>query len=823
MKPTSKTSLFLLLLFSLMGSRSFASTNSDFFKPVPANDPTYAQLQQLEDSGLLPQGASQKELTRYEVAKLIWKARENYKQIVVASSDMTLPPSTASMDSGSSDDEFAPPPPPSEGIMADKTAAASGPPPPAAPTPKPTPDYVHHPELLAAAEANLNSLEQAYQLELDAVLQAKGSMLDHLAKAESDQYDLWRGVKSLTESPSFSIHGIGRMFGIFQDYYATYNLGLSNPTHQYMSGYLDLAPQGSITKQIQWGGILRLGTSGLPLNGVFEYPNLGFDLINFRKITLNFSPDFMTATVGDFFESYTPFTIWNRNNLDLFYKPEPMARWDDEYKYESFFNNEPDWPFRGLRIGTALGWPDSDLLDQFKVSGFGHMIRDGFNDGPNGGTQFPTNENPQIQSTFLTNAFTDFIFGGESELKLRKWFLGDTSWQFSAQAYGVILDELFNQNLPISEYAYSKYNPNSWAHQYRITSIRPLLTVGLGGDVYVGAQYEGSFAAYQDDKTNQARTISDYALRASPFFQFENSKITFDYMDVGPYFYSPLAQTRQDDITSPGGTLTSTATIPNAMAGSGLFTAPLQGQYFLIDVPRANAIYGFYDRTQDNVFPYGLATPNRQGGGFELDVKALPDQSLKIAGAAYFLSEITGNLVVDKAGTGYTGVDELSNGLIPQRKFTYINVGPSFDFGPSLGLKTPIELGTNLRYEQTNSVVGTLTDDWILGGIKVGLFPWWEVSAAYGVQTMNGSDMGYGGGTYARYSYVYNNQDLGSYSVFTVNGTIQDLMWSTTFNLDGHSKLHFDYSFAYGNEGLNSAPAQTLYNQYMELTYEVKF
>lgn len=952
MKPVSKRVLVTAALFLVTGG-CFAS--ADLFKSVPLNDPTYSKLQTLENAGLLPEGSSSKALTRYEVADLILKAQKNYDAIVVADAnpapsanamDSALPPmpdmtgilaspvstpasasaSTAplpdmsaanspvaavpaatataaptvalsmagAMPSDSSDDDnYAPPPPPSESVMNSDSSAAAATPPPAAPTANPTPNYALHPELLQNAEAALTSLDDAYEVELQAVMQAKGVMLDDLNKAEADQYQLWRDVKSVTESPSISIHGVGRMFGVSQNVYGDYQilgevpvtyyvgstkkiapvpvtLSVTNPETQYMNGYLDLSFDSTITKQLQWTAIMRLGTSALPLTGDFQYTNafdtvnnVNYDTLNFRWIAVHLSPDFMTMDLGDFYQSYTPLTIWNRNNLDLFYKPEPIARADDEAKYESFFNHEPDWPFRGLRVGTSLGWPDSNILDRFQFSAFVHMIRNGFDDTTTGGWLFAPNVtaiNP-INTAGQTNFFTDFIYAGQADLELKKWYMGDLSFQLSGNAYLVILDELDNtanqQDYlyfpqpfgvgynagPVTEYVYNPWDPNSWAHQYRISSFKPELKIGFGDDWYMGLQYEGSFAEYQDDKEDSARTISDFAVFADPYLQFDDSKITFDVLNVGPNYYSPLAQERQDYITPQSGSTSLTLA-----SGMGVFTAPLRGQFFLIDqrtingqtedfidVPRANAIYGYYDRTQDNVFPYGLATPNRQGIGFNLDLKSLPDQAFKFAGAVYFVSEIEDNLVVNSGGNAYAAVDGY-NGINPLRSFVYVNLGPSMDFGPSFQLKTPLELGTNIRFEDTDSQIGDLQDLTWLTGIRAGLFSWWEIVGAFGIHTANGTDMGIDGTTLARYSYIYNNEDLGAYTPFTVNDYTQDLLFSTTFIMDSHSKLHLDYSFETGtNQGTMANPTTasglypganltgTVNNQYLEMTYEVKF
>jgi hypothetical protein len=307
-----------------------------------------------------------------------------------------------------------------------------------------------------------------------------------------------------------------------------------------------------------------------------------------------------------------------------------------------------------------------------------------------------------------------------------------------------------------------------------------------------------------------------------PFLNIEESKISFNLLTVYPYYYSPMAQLRQD---YPG---SHTSYAP----GADLFTTPLNDQFLLLaSVRRAERLYGYYDRTQDNVFPYGLATPNRQGFGLDADIKSVPDKALKVGVSAYILSEISGNLVLNGFGTGFAGVDATPSGVIPIRNFIYVNVGPSYDFGSLIGLTTPLELGFNFRDEETSSQVGNLSSSWIMGGAKVGIFPWWDVTAAAGNRTMVGTEMGINGSVFGRYSYIYNNEDLGHYSAFTVNGSIQNWLLSSTFRLDEHSKLNFDYSMTWGKDAPNygsilgpaSALCSVLNNQYMEMTYEVKF
>jgi hypothetical protein len=260
--------------------------------------------------------------------------------------------------------------------------------------------------------------------------------------------------------------------------------------------------------------------------------------------------------------------------------------------------------------------------------------------------------------------------------------------------------------------------------------------------------------------------------------------------------------------------------------GPDLMTAPLRTQYFLSNVPRAGGIFSFYDRTQDNTFPYGLATPNRQGFGMDLDVKTLEKNALKIPASAYFVQEIGDNIVVNAIGTGFMPVDGTTSVAAPLRNFTYVNVGPSFNFGPFINTGD-LEIGVNVRYENTSSAIGTLTSTWILGGVRAELFPWWEAAASFGSQSMTGSEAGFGGSTMARYSYIFDNSDLGQYQVFKISGTNQSYRFSTSFKVNRNSSIYGDYDLTWGNAipyiGTPVGSSGTLYNQYMGLTYEIEF
>src|SRR5581483_8824043 len=122
---------------------------------------------------------------------------------------------------------------------------------------------------------------------------------------------------------------------------------------------------------------------------------------------------------------------------------------DDYDKYESFLNNEPYWPLRGLKAGSDVIWPDSKVLRALSGSVFAHMIRNGFND--NGGWYIGN------------NIFTDWVFGANVGLKSQKWYLAGMSIQSSIDTYGLIYDEPIDTEAPGSNY--NPYNSSTWAHQ----------------------------------------------------------------------------------------------------------------------------------------------------------------------------------------------------------------------------------------------------------------------------------------------------------------------------------------------------------------------
>jgi hypothetical protein len=771
MKLHSKTILFTVWLLSLALGLAFGRAwagETGLFSPVASEDATYPQLQRLARAGLLPENEVTPPLTRYEVAKLIFKARKNFSEIRLAQagkdSDDTLIETTQE----------------TTGTLETGEQAV---------------------ENLEETAKSLNSLEDAYQHELKAIQDGKKSLGDRLEQAETDQSDIAKRLKGFKERRSVSIHGLGRAWGLSRQYSnipPSVVMDFSTQTTREARGFLDLVPMGVISKEIRWEAMFRLG-------GAFTSDNAAYST-TLRRIEASFVPGVFSLDLGDFYESYSPLTLWNRNSLDLKFKPEMWARQDEYLKYESLLQRSPEWPLRGVRAGANLEFPHSDVLDRWNTSVFAHMIRNGFDD--NAGSYFGSSN------------FTDWVFAGRTSFKFKKGYIGGLVERFSLDAFGIILDQPLYTNAPGS--SYDPTNTATWAHQYLVGCVNPRLEVGLGGGLSVGAQWEAAVSSYQDDKRNgDFVPVRDIAEFGGLYVKLEESTLALNYLWVGPQYYSPLAQARQDAVNP----IVTLGTIYlNSLVSPELFQNPLRSQFFLSALTRPSGFFGFYDRTQDNTFPYGLATPNRQGIGMDLDVKALQQKSLKILGSAYLACETAGNLVMNRTATAFVPLEVPAGTEAPIRDFIYINVGPSFNAAPSLGLGEDLEIGGNARYEDTRSSIGELESLWLLWSLRAGILKGWEVTVAYSQQWLKGTEAGWNGAPLARYSYLFDNTDLGLYTPFSADGTVESLRFSSSLRVSPGSCFYLDFDLTWGNYLAASGNlGNTLHNEYGRLIYEVEF
>ena len=757
MKSASKLVLFLGVLTLATG----VCASDRLFTVVPTGDATYDQIARLETLGLLPQGASRVGLTRYEVAQLIFKARGNYEEKY---GGMRLAQAEI-------------PPPPDEGSDAAPSPAASNATGPAEVDPVTGNTVSSNPDAApvvttapapgassASGQASrvIGSLEEGYQEELKALKGDVQKVSDRAKKDEDEQFKLWRRIRAIDTGAAIYLHGLGRAFT-----YSNARTGdVLPPQHAHsQNSYLDMNPCGIVSKEVSWSAVFRIASD--------MAPQTSNDLFTMRRATLRFSPAWIDSTLGDFEESYTPLTLWNRRFADLRFYPDLLDRNVRYRNYEGFLDHDGYLPFRGVRVGTAVMWPKSDVLDSLKVSTFAHMVNSGF-----------------VNGAFLPHNYTGWIFGGRTAFEAREYF--------SVDAQGVMLDEPMDTDDPGS--AYQQFDPSSWAQRYQIGSIRPDLHYPLSNDFTLGLRYEMAYSIYQDDKRDAAKKVEDYAKLGGPYVRYGKYSLQFNLVDNGSDFYSPLSQYRQEGVTAfPG----------------------------ILQVTRASAFFAAYNRLTDNVFPYGLASPNRKGGGIEADLKALRDDAFAMKASFYQLHENSGNFVMNVFGSGYDPVDRpdsLGNSPAAVRKFTYVNVGPVMNLAPFLNLPNVLEIGLNFRSEKTESWIGQLKSDQMLGQIRGGIASWWEISV-YGQSSASKGRESFLEGTEARYRYRFDNTDLGGYDIVNLDTKFKEIGAGTKFTLNRNSVLILD---GWTNEGTMSYPdysttSAKVKNGGGRLVYEIVF
>ena len=767
--PMRRWAPTLVLLALLAGSAALCRAD-ELFAPVAAGDPTYRHLRKLEAIGLLEASDVKAPLTRFEVANDILKADRKYRELVVAlaGDDIPAPPedSATPLKANPGDSVAGAPAPSDQGEEA------------------PVAEEVETP--LAEAAAELHSLKEAYSSELDQVTKRLVALKAKTDDIEARQFDLRKVLKAVKSTAGIAIHGLGRTWAYSQKRTGDVPLGLEPPETRDALGFLELRPEMVVGTQLKWDATFRI-TTRLRAQDAAS--------LTLRRLTMDFNPAWLSAQIGNFEESYTPLTLWNRDTSDLAFKPDAYRRWDDQNKYESYVNDEPDWLFRGLRVGTALDWPNSKVLDGAKFSVFAHMIRNGFNSdtGTSGYLGF--------------HQYSSWILGGRGTLSSKEWWIGMRNLQLTLDGFGESLLQPLGTDTPGS--TYDPQDPATWARRYLLGSVRPDLKLGLGGEWAVGARAEYAYSSFHDDVRDPLKTTEDYALIGGPYLKLAESTLQLNSLDVGPYYFAPLAQTRQSGVTTE---------LPSPIPSM------YQGPNPLDILSRAGGNFDFYNRTYDNTFPYGLATPNRKGFGADLDWTALEGQSFHLKGSAYAVKQITPDLVVNATQDAYVPVDDPTGNLgVPTRKFLYLNVGPSVDFGPLVGADRKIILGANGRMERTQSSLGTLDSRGALASLRIGVLPKWDLEGVCRYDDSKGRESGYNGQPIARYSYLFDDSDLGQYSVLDLRDLSRRWSISSAYHLGPQSDLFLDFEWVTTETALNGVSSGRLHRQTLALNYEARF
>jgi hypothetical protein len=601
---------------------------------------------------------------------------------------------------------------------------------------------------------------EAYSQEKDSIAAERENLRFAVEDAEGEQYSFLKRIERLVNAAGTRLNGLGRVLWTNEQAYGTHTV--LPASDRGFDALLDLSVNGTLSREARWSGLFRLRSDLLP--------TLSSNSLTVQQLRMDLNPKWFSAVIGDFEESYTPFTLWNRDAHDLVWDPTFSRRPWDIAKHERFVGEEPSFPFRGARAGTAVMWPDSPVMDRLQVSAFGHYARNSFD---------AATASYDGRSVLLGGASAEVSFKGGAGLR----------------AYGLLYD-MPDWSRPGGVYDYA--DPDTWSRSCRVGSVRPRVERRVWRRVFVGLEGEAAFSVLEADKNEPYRNTGDYAIVGGPSVRWGAGKVQFNALEVGNGYYSPLAQMRQrDDLTG------------------AVVSMPV-----LSSLPTPAGFFAHYSRLDDNVFPYGLATPNRQGFGADFDLRFLRKAALKLKGSVWRVSEYIGNYVVTGDRTNVEPVDAPGGQTNPLRDFLYVNVAPRFDLAPTTGYPRDLELLLNVRMEDTKSdLFGELKGNRLAAGLRAGVLKGWWLEPAAMLSTSKGSEAMMAGGV-ARYPYRFDNRDSGKYAAADVDVKTTVLGLSTTVEAGPNAKFLLDAS---NREEKDALSGSVVRENAVSVGYEVVF
>jgi len=307
-----------------------------------------------------------------------------------------------------------------------------------------------------------------------------------------------------------------------------------------------------------------------------------FDL---RWLALSNKNGAFDLTVGDFFRSYTPLTLWNYEvPVHTFVEPSSYKRLRRNAEEMVFMDHGPDWRLRGIDLAADHALEKDSFVSSFHLQAMGGELRDA-----------------------IPLGFDQLYAGTQVSLGLLEEVL-------DLKAAGLLLwDEPTSSNIPTMLGVSSTY-----AKRYEMGSLSANLDSTLAEGIKVQGSFEYAGSQYTDntravvvppaDPVTVRGILQDWAILAEGAVEVEGLRLGMKYRDVGPYFYSPGAQTNR---YSPG----SAPPYPAGYLDNNLLRdyqlIGYRNNFVFQDVDRPT--FAPFDRMVENVFPYGDATPNRKG------------------------------------------------------------------------------------------------------------------------------------------------------------------------------------------------------------------
>lgn len=723
-------------------------------------------LNQLSSEGLLPTSSKPiAQLTNLEAAQMTAAAGE----ILVAqlppppSGDLTLPPP---MDPGFGLPGALPPPPAAAGL-------------PMLPS--------------AAATRSVSQLVEEFKEELKAMGADLPQIEDRIYALQHRDEDLDEQQQHLLQRTGTEGSGFSR--GYFNSYRG---FGIDAPytTTQYNAAiFMDMHLKSIPVPSLLFDTTIRFWRT---IGFYYADPifKVGNDWVDLRWLSLSdFNEDF-SLTAGDFWQHYTPLTLWNYE-VPVYTLLEPTSFYRNRKDVEElvFMDHGQDYRMRGFKASTAVAWPDDPFLSVMKAQVMVSPLK--------------------LASTY---GFGDYLAGSQASMS----FL-DRNVEIGGQGL-FIWDDPGTANVP--------YNPNfplTFAKEYHIGSLSGKVEIPFDSDVNLVGQGEYAGSRYVDDTNNPQRVFQDWATWFTGSLNISGFHMSAKYLDIGPYFYSPGAQTnRYSPGTSPNGYLgTDNYQEDEALIGY-LNRYPLSGVYRPAFAP--------YDRLNENALPYGDATPDRQGMVFGLDIEIGPQAWLHPK--ALFMPAISGiqmhdteaNYVLNGPGTGGVAVDT-QDSLGAQRTYDGWETALSADLAKAFEMKgKTLQLGFDYK-DQNTTLFGSsvFTVNTLIASADFNVpfdgFDSVVLSTAFVQAQASGSEYVISGignpPTLAAYSFYLDTSSLGQYVYMPLNLTRTTLAFGFKYPLS--STINFRGDLFINEYSWTDVPGYDRTDQIMRFTYEAHF
>jgi hypothetical protein len=510
-----------------------------------------------------------------------------------------------------------------------------------------------------------------------------------------------------------------------------------------------------------------------------------------RWIQLSALPEAGGFTAGDFYKSYTPLTLWN-SEIPVYSLLEPASfkRTRKDVEDLVYMDQGPHWHLRGLQAYTNPVMPANPILKSLDLQAMAGQI------GP--GTP---------------SSYGSYFAGGQGSL-------------FFAQGEGFVTATglLLWDDPDTTGFSYVPGFPPTQARDYQLASVKPGLEIPFTTDVKLSASAEYAGAAYEDNRNNPDLKFRDWALLVNAGLDAFMVKARFKFLDVGPFFYSPGAQISR---YSPY-----VGTLRNYLSADLNRDEALKGYLNnFVFQGVSQPFFAFYDRLEENIFPYGDATPNRQGCRGTLSADLGEGGWLKPQASFTRAEEIQANDVMGPDGSPYSVEFNVLDHDSPLRTFTGMEGALTVDFAKGLDEKgKTYSLGLDYKRQETtwdmdlspfevNTFIAAVDFS-----VPVKAFSSVVISAAVEHTFSKGEEFVYKIGdysTFTTYPFYMNSAALGAFDYTFLNLSKTTWAWGLMYPLSKTIRFKADWfitSFSWTDH-----PEYDRRDQVMRFTYEASF